>query len=37
MKKLSHKEIVNGMRALRTRVKRSKPSIREMIKEGRRF
>jgi prevent-host-death family protein len=35
--KLSHKEIVEGMRALRKRVKPGKMSIREMIEEGRRF
>jgi hypothetical protein len=36
-KKVSHKEIVKGMRALRRRVKPGKLSVREMIKEGRRF
>jgi prevent-host-death family protein len=35
--KLSHKEIVEGMRALRKRVKPGKRSVREMIEEGRRF
>ena len=35
--KLSHGEIVEGMRALRKRVKRGKMSVREMVKEGRRF
>jgi len=35
--KLSHAEVVEGMRALRQRVKRGKPSIRELIQEGRRF
>ena len=35
--KLSHAEIVAGMRALRQRVLRGKPSIRELIQEGRRF
>jgi prevent-host-death family protein len=35
--KLSHQEIVEGMRALRQRVRRGKESIREMIEEGRRF
>ena len=35
--KLSHIEIVEGMRALRKRVKPSKMSIREMVNEGRRF
>jgi len=35
--KLSHKEIVAGMRALRENVKTGKGSVREMVKEGRRF
>jgi prevent-host-death family protein len=35
--KLTHREIVEGMRALRKRVKAGKMSVREMIKEGRRF
>ena len=35
--KLSHKEIVDGMRALRKRVKPGKMSVREMVNEGRRF
>ncbi|MCX6618595.1 MAG: type II toxin-antitoxin system prevent-host-death family antitoxin [Acidobacteria bacterium] len=35
--KLTHKEIVEGMRALRKRVKPGKMSVREMINEGRRF
>ena len=35
--KLSHNEIVEGMRALRKRVKPGKMSVLEMIKEGRRF
>jgi prevent-host-death family protein len=35
--KLSHREIVEGMRALRKRVKTGKMSVREMVKEGRRF
>jgi prevent-host-death family protein len=34
---LSHTEIVEGMRALRKRVKPGKMSVREMIREGRRF
>jgi len=34
---LSHTEIVEGMRALRTRVKVGKMSVREMIDQGRRF
>ena len=35
--KLTHKEIVEGMRALRTRVRPGKMSVREMVNEGRRF
>jgi prevent-host-death family protein len=35
--KLSHKEIVEGMRALRKRVKPGKMSVRQMVNEGRRF
>ena len=35
--KLSHKEIVEGMRALRRRVKPGKMSVREMVNEGRRY
>jgi prevent-host-death family protein len=35
--KLSHKEIVEGMRALRKIVKPGKMSVREMVREGRRF
>jgi prevent-host-death family protein len=35
--KLSHKEIVEGMRALRRRVKPGKMTVREMIEAGRRF
>jgi len=35
--RLTHKEIVEGMRALRRRVKPGKMSVREMIEEGRRF
>ena len=34
---LSHREIVEGMRDLRKRVKPGKMSIREMVNEGRRF
>jgi prevent-host-death family protein len=34
--KLSHKEIVARMKALRQRVKPSKTSVREMVNEGRR-
>jgi prevent-host-death family protein len=33
----SHREIVEGMRALRKRVKPGKMSVRDMVKEGRRF
>jgi hypothetical protein len=35
--KLSHQEIVEGLRALRKRVKPGKLSVREMVSEGRRF
>jgi prevent-host-death family protein len=35
--KLTHQEIVDGMRALRKRVKAGKMSVREMVNEGRRF
>jgi prevent-host-death family protein len=35
--KLSHDEIVEGMRALRKRVKPGRMSIKEMVNEGRRF
>lgn len=35
--KLTHKEIVDGLRVLRQRVKPGKMSVREMISEGRRF
>jgi prevent-host-death family protein len=35
--KLTHEEIVEGIRALRKRVKRDTLSVREMINEGRRF
>lgn len=35
--RLSHSEIVEGMRELRKRVKPDKMSVREMIEEGRRF
>ncbi len=35
--KLTHKELVDGMRALRKRVKPGKVSVRDMVKEGRRF
>jgi len=33
----AHEEIVEGMRALRKRVKRDTMSVLEMVKEGRRF
>jgi prevent-host-death family protein len=36
-KTLTHKEIVEGMRALRRRIKPDKMSVREMVEEGRRF
>ena len=35
--KLSHQDIVEGMRALRTRVKPGGMSVKDMIREGRRF
>ena len=35
--KLSHEEIVEGMRALRKRVKPDSKSVRDMVNEGRRF
>jgi prevent-host-death family protein len=35
--KLTHEEIVEGLRALRKRVKPDTMSVREMINEGRRF
>jgi len=35
--KLSHKEVVEGMRALRKRVKPGKLSVRDMVNEGRRY
>ena len=36
-RRLSHEEIVEGMRALRNRVKPGKMTVREMVEEGRRF
>jgi prevent-host-death family protein len=36
-RKLSHQEIVEGMRALRKKVKPGKMSVREMADKGRRF
>jgi prevent-host-death family protein len=35
--RLAHSEIVEGMRALRRRVKPGKMSVRKMVEEGRRF
>lgn len=35
--KLSHQEIIDGMRDLRKRVKAGEMSVRDMVKEGRRF
>ena len=35
--KLTHKEVVEGLRALRKRVKPGKMGVREMVAEGRRF
>ena len=35
--KLPHKEIVEGMRELRKRVKPGKMSVRDMVNEGRRY
>jgi prevent-host-death family protein len=35
--KLTHEEIVEGMRGLRKRVKRGTMSVREMVNEARRF
>ena len=35
--KLTHKEIVEGMRRLRKRIKPGKMTLREMVAEGRRF
>ena len=35
--KLTHREVVEGMRALRKRVKPGKISVREIVAEGRRF
>lgn len=35
--KLTHEEIVDGMRKLRKRVKTGKMSVRGMVAEGRRF
>lgn len=35
--KLSHAEVVKGMRELRQHVKRGKATIRQMVEEGRRY
>jgi prevent-host-death family protein len=35
--KLSHKEIVEGMRALRKRVKPGRMGVRDMVNDGRRY
>ncbi|HSZ00987.1 MAG TPA: type II toxin-antitoxin system prevent-host-death family antitoxin [Terriglobales bacterium] len=35
--KLTHREIVEGMRELRKRIKRDSINVREMVSEGRRF
>ena len=35
--KLSHEEIIEGMRQLRRRIKSGKMSVREMVTQGRRF
>jgi prevent-host-death family protein len=35
--RLTHQEVVLGMGALRKRVKPDKMSVRDMVKEGRRF
>ena len=35
--KLSHEEIIEGMRKLRKRIKSSKMNVREMVTRGRRF
>ncbi|MCC6585206.1 MAG: type II toxin-antitoxin system Phd/YefM family antitoxin [Bryobacterales bacterium] len=36
-RKLSHKEIIEGMRDLRKRVRPGKMSVRDMVNEGRRY
>ena len=36
-RKLTHMEIVEGLRALRKRVKPGKMSVRELVNQGRRF
>jgi hypothetical protein len=35
--RLTHKEIVEGMRKLRKRIGHGKINVREMVQEGRRF
>ena len=35
--KLTHREVVEGMRALRRRIKPDSMSVREMVNQGRRF
>jgi prevent-host-death family protein len=35
--KMTHKEIVEGMRKLRKRIKPGKMNVRQMVEEGRRF
>lgn len=35
--KLSHEEIIEGMRKLRKRIKSSKMNVRKMVTQGRRF
>ena len=35
--KLTHQEVVEGMRALRKRVNPGKMNVRDMVNEGRRF
>ena len=35
--KLTHQEVVEGMRTLRKRIKPDSMSVREMVNEGRRF
>ncbi len=36
-RRLTHREIVEGMRALRKRIKHDTMSVREMVNEGRRY
>ena len=36
-KRLTHREIVEGMRALRKRIKPDRMTVREMVEKGRRF